>query len=175
MPAQHIDPWTVSGGADGKIDYNKLLEQVRHACAWLCRHACIPAATIAAHRLPRLRHSCVLQFGCSKLTEELIARCGPAGEGTCNSRAYSVAATRQRLGAACCIDAHLCQVFERQPAADSCTEFSTAQPSAQACHNHQPSLSLCCSPHPSRLTAQDGAADGETSAPVPQARHLLCT
>ncbi len=25
---QHIDPWTVTGGADGKIDYNKLLEQV---------------------------------------------------------------------------------------------------------------------------------------------------
>lgn len=24
---QHIDPWTVSGGADGKIDYNKLLLQ----------------------------------------------------------------------------------------------------------------------------------------------------
>uniref|UniRef100_A0A7S0YEQ1 Tryptophan--tRNA ligase, cytoplasmic n=1 Tax=Polytomella parva TaxID=51329 RepID=A0A7S0YEQ1_9CHLO len=24
---QHIDPWTVSGGADGKIDYNKLIEQ----------------------------------------------------------------------------------------------------------------------------------------------------
>mgnify|MGYP006285962803 CR=1 FL=1 len=25
---QVIDPWSVSGGADGKIDYNKLLEQV---------------------------------------------------------------------------------------------------------------------------------------------------
>ncbi|KAG2498999.1 hypothetical protein HYH03_003185 [Edaphochlamys debaryana] len=37
---QSIDPWSVSGGADGKIDYNKLLEQ----------------------------------FGCSKLTEELVAR-----------------------------------------------------------------------------------------------------
>lgn len=26
---QQIDPWSVSAGADGKIDYNKLLEQVR--------------------------------------------------------------------------------------------------------------------------------------------------
>jgi hypothetical protein len=26
---QHVDPWNVSGGADGKIDYNKLVEQVR--------------------------------------------------------------------------------------------------------------------------------------------------
>lgn len=26
--AQVIDPWSVSGGADGRIDYNKLLEQV---------------------------------------------------------------------------------------------------------------------------------------------------
>jgi hypothetical protein len=25
---QHIDPWNVQGGADGKIDYNKLVEQV---------------------------------------------------------------------------------------------------------------------------------------------------
>ncbi|KAG2439245.1 hypothetical protein HXX76_004606 [Chlamydomonas incerta] len=37
---QVIDPWSVSGGADGRIDYNKLLEQ----------------------------------FGCSKLTEDLVAR-----------------------------------------------------------------------------------------------------
>ncbi len=25
---QHVDPWSVQGGADGKIDYNKLVEQV---------------------------------------------------------------------------------------------------------------------------------------------------
>ncbi|KAG2453564.1 hypothetical protein HYH02_001783 [Chlamydomonas schloesseri] len=37
---QVIDPWSVSGGADGRIDYNKLLEQ----------------------------------FGCSKLTDDLVAR-----------------------------------------------------------------------------------------------------
>ncbi|GLI58625.1 hypothetical protein VaNZ11_000360, partial [Volvox africanus] len=37
---QVVDPWSVSGGADGRIDYNKLLEQ----------------------------------FGCSKLTEDLVER-----------------------------------------------------------------------------------------------------
>jgi hypothetical protein len=30
--AQHVDPWSVQGGADGKIDYNKLVEQVGAAC-----------------------------------------------------------------------------------------------------------------------------------------------
>eukprot|EP00200_Dunaliella_tertiolecta_P004984 CAMPEP_0202352296 /NCGR_PEP_ID=MMETSP1126-20121109/8550_1 /ASSEMBLY_ACC=CAM_ASM_000457 /TAXON_ID=3047 /ORGANISM="Dunaliella tertiolecta, Strain CCMP1320" /LENGTH=398 /DNA_ID=CAMNT_0048944489 /DNA_START=49 /DNA_END=1245 /DNA_ORIENTATION=+ len=39
-PEQHVDPWNVQGGEDGRIDYNKLVEQ----------------------------------FGCSKLTEDLVAR-----------------------------------------------------------------------------------------------------
>ena len=30
---QHVDPWTVSGGADGKIDYDKLIQQASHGAA----------------------------------------------------------------------------------------------------------------------------------------------
>jgi hypothetical protein len=29
--AQVITPWAVTGGSDGKVDYNKLVEQVRAA------------------------------------------------------------------------------------------------------------------------------------------------
>ena len=36
---QVIDPWNVSGGADGKIDYNKLLAQVCRQASVVGSHA----------------------------------------------------------------------------------------------------------------------------------------
>lgn len=39
VAVQVVDPWTVSSGADGTIDYNKLLEQVRTMPHCWQRHA----------------------------------------------------------------------------------------------------------------------------------------
>eukprot|EP00967_Tisochrysis_lutea_P130710 scaffold226480_cov15-Tisochrysis_lutea.AAC.1 len=83
---QHVDPWNVQGGEDGRIDYNKLVEQVSshlahaqsastvNACALLggmrargTRTQGFPGTD--AHRSQTFR----VQFGCSKLTEDLVA------------------------------------------------------------------------------------------------------
>eukprot|EP00983_Pelagomonas_calceolata_P125647 1161225-Pelagomonas_calceolata.AAC.26 len=85
--AGHVDPWNVQGGEDGRIDYNKLVEQVSshlahaqsastvNACALLggmrargTRTQGFPGTD--AHRSQTFR----VQFGCSKLTEDLVAR-----------------------------------------------------------------------------------------------------
>lgn len=59
--SQHVDPWNVTGGTDGKIDYNKLVEQVSrtrgrtasrqdfHAPAWYDVSTC--TCSFAAVRL----------------------------------------------------------------------------------------------------------------------------
>lgn len=81
-----VDPWTVSGGADGTIDYNKLLEQVikvMDMMIYLSLHLA-PVHTVSWEPFPSLgifasqSSVCLclakLQFGCSKLTAELVER-----------------------------------------------------------------------------------------------------
>lgn len=41
---QHVDPWNVQGGADGKIDYNKLVEQVGPTMTALVHDCCMARA-----------------------------------------------------------------------------------------------------------------------------------
>ena len=50
-PAQHIDPWNVKGDASGKIDYNKLVEQVG-----MYRHGGLhPSPLASPHASPAVR------------------------------------------------------------------------------------------------------------------------
>ena len=55
---QHIDPWNVQGGADGKIDYNKLVEQVRTVCKHPSLHEPTTHHHLACPLLPTLCMYC---------------------------------------------------------------------------------------------------------------------
>ena len=90
LSSQVVTPWDVTGGADGKIDYNKLVAQVGECC---CRSCCFWFADCGPWLLPST--SCTrtvslplawsndgappapihhLQFGCQTIDTELVER-----------------------------------------------------------------------------------------------------
>jgi hypothetical protein len=150
---QVITPWDVTGGADGKVDYNKLVAQVRAitrsparpraAAAWPSAAMAAVAAAAPDARPPAIR-----------AVRLLHAQRGPCG----------TVSARRAWG----------------PGAGAAPAAATAgRPARTVQHPRQRSAApdtIQPDPPPLRSAArpQRGAAHRPAGAPVPQARHLLC-
>lgn len=87
-PLQVVTPWDVAGGADGKIDYHKIVKDVgaSSAVAFSCGNICCVSNArhiILLLQLSPVYHSRVavlvhvfLQFGVVPIDDALMARCG---------------------------------------------------------------------------------------------------
>ena len=72
-----MNPWEVKGDADGRIDYEKLQKKVCRACSMeilLCGEEMLPVRRFLHGVRPPLKFRTDMQFGCSRLTQDLVAR-----------------------------------------------------------------------------------------------------
>ena len=69
---QQITPWDVKGGTDGKIDYNKLSREVGAEFLWA--ETLLDEVKWVSGAGPDSGWHAGLQFGCSTLNDELVAR-----------------------------------------------------------------------------------------------------
>jgi hypothetical protein len=68
-----VTPWDVAGGSDGKIDYNKLIRDVRALCICIAYHL-INGLSVCGLMNKSYLNLCVPQFGVSAIDAALIAR-----------------------------------------------------------------------------------------------------